>query len=132
MFMVGSISGWEIVTRSAPSGKWKFVPSLASSCHALESVRMQDCNAQMRNVTEKTCTLCKQLDLEIFQICGEEPGCHNSSSMYNAPAIGFSRYGAISRKPILRYMATASPMTGSTVSRRMRLYPTCRASDMML
>src|SRR5271166_6908006 len=53
MFMVGSISGWEIVTRSAPSGKWKFVPSMASSCHALGSVRMRDCNAQVQDALEK-------------------------------------------------------------------------------
>jgi hypothetical protein len=45
---------------------------------------------------------------------------HKISSMYSAPAIGLVQYGAISRNPILRYMATASFMTGSTVSRRMR------------
>src|SRR5271157_1293391 len=33
MFMVGSISGWAMVTRSATSGKWKFVPCVDQWCH---------------------------------------------------------------------------------------------------
>src|SRR5271157_523814 len=33
MFMVGSISGWAMVTRSATSGKWKFVPCGDRWCH---------------------------------------------------------------------------------------------------
>src|SRR5207237_9718167 len=49
--------------------------------------------------------------------------CHNSSSMYNVPGIGFVRYAAMSLNPRWRYMATASFITGWTVSRRIRLYP---------
>jgi len=43
---------------------------------------------------------------------------HNCSSIYSAPSIGLARYGAISRNPRLRYIATAVRITGSTVSNR--------------
>ena len=33
--------------------------------------------------------------------------------MYSAPSIGFSRYGAISRKPSCRYIATAVRIIGT-------------------
>src|ERR1700733_894908 len=127
MLIWGSIAGCDIVTRSGFSGKRKLVPCGGPlSCQYLTSrdilrlnnVKEMIAAAAVVRERRRVSSFGQSGDYSLFMILASEN--YNFSSMYNAPAIGFGQYGAISANPSLRYRATASFITGSTVSRRIR------------